>query len=407
MTHVYLVGTGPDGAGWLTQEASRVLAGCGLLIGARRLLDAHADHPAQKVEAIDPQAIADAVQAYRGDVPIAVLLSGDSGFYSGARRLRDALRDHRVQALPGICAHQLLCARLLVNWEDAHLMSMHGRDGDVCAAVRTHDKVLLLTGNNRPPEAVCHALCEADMGAVQVTIGQRLGYADECICAGSAKELQGNAFDPLSVMLIESDHAHTPAPITPGLPDNLFMRHGAPMTKQEVRAVSIAKMGLSPRDIVYDIGAGTGSVAIECALLCRQGRVFAIEQHAEACEGIVENQKRFGVQNLRVVHGMAPAALAGLPVPDAVFIGGSGGNMADILALVQEMNPQVRVVINAITLETLQDAHSSLKALAFPSIQITQVSASRARQVGDYHMMTALNPVFILSGGTYADWFSA
>lgn len=393
---MYLIGMGPDGSRWLTRAAMDALAGCWLLIGAQRLLDAQAQHPGTKVAAVAVEDIRAAIAAHPQAEGIAILLSGDTGFYSGARRLVEALGLENVTVLPGISAHQLLCARLGVAWDDAHLMSVHGRVQDVCAAVLNHARTIVLTGSNMPPQAVCAALVRGGMGFARVAVGQRLGYADETIAHGDAETLATQAFDPLSVLLIENDRPLAYPAITPGLPDDAFLRAGAPMTKREVRAVSIAMLAPRAADIVWDIGAGTGSVAIECALVCRQGHVFAVERSAEACEGIRANRDQFGTWHLQVVHGEAPAALDALPAPDCVFIGGSGGNLRAILDCVPRT---ARVVINAITLETLAEAMRALEALGFAGIACTQVAATRTKAVGAYHMLAAQNPVFIVSGG--------
>ncbi len=399
MKNIFLIGAGPDGKAWMTLESAKVLADCDLLIGAQRLLDAHPGHPGAKVTAVAVEEVRRAIEAHPKALGIAVLLSGDTGFYSGAKRLQDALGADALTTLPGISAHQLLCARLGVSWDDACLVSVHGRARDVCAAVLCHPKTLVLTGGNLPPQAVCAQLFQGGLGFVAVTVGEKLGYAGERIRSGEAQALQTEEFDPLSVLLIENQRPLPEAPIAPGLPDDAFLRAKAPMTKREVRAVSVAQMHLRPSDVVWDVGAGTGSVAIECALLCRKGRVFAVERDAQACEGIRQNREKFGAWHLTVVKGEAPQALSGLPAPDRAFIGGSGGRLGDILQAALQANPDVRVVINAVTLETLFEALDALKALRVAGVEITQVSASRARPVGAYRLMTAQNPVFILAGG--------
>lgn len=397
MTRIALLGMGPDGDRWLTREAAAYLDGCDLLLGAQRLLDAVA-HPARKVAAIAPADIVAAIAGQEPGTQVAVLLSGDTGFYSGAKKLVDALGADRVTVMPGICAHQLLCARLGVSWEDACLVSVHGRRQDAPAAALNHAKTIVLTGSNMPPEAVCAALCGGGLGFVRVAVGTRLGYADERIARGTAQSLAEQAFDPLSVLYIENDRPLRVPTVSAGLPDEAFLRSGAPMTKREVRAVSIAQLALRETDVVWDVGAGTGSVAIECALLCRRGRVFAIERGEDACAGILENREHFGVWHLQAVHGEAPDALAGLPAPDRVFIGGSGGNLAAIMAAARAANPTARVVINAITLETLTEAMEAMHAAGYKNVEYTQVFAARARPVGAYHMMAAQNPVFIIAG---------
>lgn len=178
--------------------------------------------------------------------------------------------------------------------------------------------------------------------------------------------------------------------------DECFIRGNVPMTKNEVRAISLAKMDLRPDDIVYDIGAGTGSVAVEAALLVPRGHVYGIERKAEGCELIAKNQEKFGLTNLTVIHGTAPECLAGLPVPDRVFIGGSGGELHAVLDLMIARNPAITIVINCITLETIAQVMEYLTAKAVMA-EIIQVQISRAEPLGGYHAMKGQNPIFIIT----------
>lgn len=180
--------------------------------------------------------------------------------------------------------------------------------------------------------------------------------------------------------------------------DEAFIRGSVPMTKSEVRAVSISKLELDEDSIVYDIGAGTGSVAVEMALAIGhgQGHVYAIEQKEKGCELIAKNQEHFGVRNLTVVKGKAPDILEGLPAADRVFIGGSGGELAEILDWVKKKNPAVRIVINAVSLETLSAAAEYLRKKGIEA-EIVSIQAARAKRLGDYHLMEGQNPVYIIT----------
>ena len=170
------------------------------------------------------------------------------------------------------------------------------------------------------------------------------------------------------------------------------------MTKSEVRCISLSRLRLQRESTAWDIGAGTGSVSIEMALQAVRGMVYAVEKDADACQLIEQNRRQFACTNLKVVHGAAPEALDGLPAPDCVFVGGSGGNIDEILRLALQRNPYVRVVINAITLETVAASMRALEALGFVDVAVSQITASRAKRAGGYHMMLGQNPVYILSG---------
>ena len=169
------------------------------------------------------------------------------------------------------------------------------------------------------------------------------------------------------------------------------------MTKEEVREVSVCKLGLTKEAVLYDVGSGTGSIAVECARLSDGIQVFAIEKKEEAAELIEENRSRYGLSNLTLVRGEAPEALKGLPAPTHVFIGGSSGNMKEILAVLYQKNPKARIVVNAITLETVSEVTELLKTLPVEKEEVIQIQVSRAKAAGGYHLMQAENPVYILS----------
>ena len=169
------------------------------------------------------------------------------------------------------------------------------------------------------------------------------------------------------------------------------------MTKSEVRAVTLSKLRLTKDALCWDVGAGTGSVSLEMAEVCEDGQVYAIERKPEACELIEQNKKHLGVTNVTVVPGLAPDALKDLPTPTHVFIGGSGGELRDIMALALEKNPTVRLVVNTVTAETFAVALDAVKILPVKDVEIVELSVSRGRRLGGYHLMTAQNPVYLFS----------
>ena len=211
-----------------------------------------------------------------------------------------------------------------------------------------------------------------------------------------AAELPEETFADLSVLL-----AVIPRPVTrpwngSGLPDDAFLRGNVPMTKEEVRALALSKLRLAERHVVWDVGAGTGSVSVECALSCPAGRVFAVEKKEEALALLEENKERFQAANLFIVAGTAPEALKDLPAPDRVFIGGTSGELGEILDVIFDKNPAARVVCTAVTLETVAEAARLFAHLE--GADMVQVSATRTRSAGRYHLMDAQNPVWIFSG---------
>ena len=393
---VYLIGIGMGNPDTLTVGAQRAIDDSELLIGARRLLEPYADSPAVKLPLIKASEIAAALDESEFET-VSVLLSGDIGFYSGATGLYGKLGKHEVVSIPGISSLVYFCAKLHTPWQDAHLVSAHGREHNALGAIQAHAKTFLLTGGATKASDVCASLVEHGLQDVVVHAGERLSYDDERIVTGTAAELTGSEFADLTVLLVENPHPIDRSFAAPSLRDEDFARGRAPMTKEEVRELSICKLRLMPSSIVWDVGAGTGSISIEAALAACEGLVYAIEKNAEALETLEENRMRFGLSNLHIVAGEAPEALADLPAPSHVFVGGSSGQMEQIMRCALSKNPTVRFVVNAITLETLSEALRCLDALSLEDVDIVQVSCARSKEVGSYHMMMANNPVYIVS----------
>ena len=391
---VYLIGVGMGGPATMTLQALEAVKACPVLVGARRLLEGwEADH-----DCVPLIAAAD-IAEYIGKAPlgpVGVLLSGDTGFYSGAKKLWPLLGEHEVVTIPGLSSLTYFCARLQTTWQDVKLVSAHGRDCDLTGEIARNPRTFALTGGAVKAADVCRALAERGLGDVKVSVGERLGYPDERIVTAPAAELAGEDFDSLAVLLAENPRPAAPPWRGPGLPDAAFLRGDVPMTKEEVRALALSRLRLEENHIVWDVGAGTGSVSVECALACPRGRVFAVEKKPEALALIGENKARFGVDNLEVVAGTAPEALEGLPAPDRVFLGGTSGNMEEILDAVFRKNPAARVVCTAVTLETVGEAARRFAKLE--GADMVQVSVTRTRPAGPYHLMDAQNPVWLFSG---------
>ena len=363
------------------------------LIGAPRLLELFPE-AGTRIPALTPKEIADTLSALNCN-EICVLFSGDSGFYSGARLLLPMLPEtDEWQILPGISSLQVLAARLEEPWQNWRLCSAHGVECDPVWEVCHGQKVFFLTGGKLGPTEICSILTEAGLGTLSVVVGEQLGSREERICRGSASEFAGTTFSPLSCMLVEA--APRKQGRTPGLPDSEFERtEKVPMTKQEVRAAALAKLGVKSGDTCWDIGAGTGSVAVELALQARA--VWAVERDEEALRIAARNREKHGAWNLHLKKGSAPEALEGLPKPDAVFVGGSGGKLEEILNEVYYVNREARICISAIALETLQCAVECLRKRGYET-EICQIAVSRNRQAGDLTLMLAQNPVYLITG---------
>ena len=392
---VTVLGTGVGSEGMLTIEADRACREAQKIIGAKRLTESLARYGKPCVHAIAPADIAAAVFS-GAEERVVVAMSGDTGFYSGTKKLLPLLRGAEVRVLPGISSVVYFCSRLGIGWDDATLISAHGRECNYLAKIRKNPKVIALTGGDATANVILDALCENGLGHVRVTVGSELSYPAERIVSGTAAQLRAETFPSLAVLMAENPAA-TCYGVTCGWPDSAFLRAEVPMTKQEVRAVTLAKLGVTKRAVCWDVGAGTGSVSLEMAECAEDGTVYAVEQKEAACELIERNKLHLGISNVVVVRGTAPEALEALPAPTHVFIGGSSGNMKDILELALQKNPQARIVVNTVTAESFAEAVALLKTLPVVDTEIVELSAAHGRAVGRYHLMTAQNPVFVIS----------
>jgi precorrin-6Y C5,15-methyltransferase (decarboxylating) len=398
MPRINIIGIGPGDQGSLTQEAENAIRRSKGLLGDKRVVAPFAESGKSIVYSSNAGEIAGYLQTCDDQEEVSILVSGDVGFYSLTKNLLACGEDkNKIHLICGISSLQYFCAKLQVAWDDVVTVSLHGREANLLAKVRKYRKVFVLTGGKNTPAAVCKSLCAYGFDSLQVSVGENLSYTNEKITTAPARDIKETVFAPLSVMLIRNPVPLTQETVNHGLPDHVFIRGSVPMTKQEVRAVSLAKLALGPADIAYDIGAGTGSVAVEMARQLPDGYVYAIEKDEEALALIQKNKQKFLAANLDIISALAPSGLESLPPPDKVFIGGSGGNLAAILHTVFAKNPGVRVVINAITLETLNQAVSYEKENPGLEMEVVQMTVSKSRKVGNSHLMTGQNPVNIIT----------
>ncbi len=398
MPYIYLIGLGVGHLDYLTEQAKKIIMQCDLLLGAERLienvkvLNSHAY--ACTIDEIEKM-----IESHEEVKTVGVVVSGDVGFYSLANRLRKKFKDkYPFSQITGISSMQYFMNLLGKPYDHLYTVSMHGREENILTKLRCHGKVFLLTGGQHSVQAICQRLYDYGLEDVKVYVGERLSYQDEKITKGTPKELKNQLFNSLSVMLIEQKKLNAKCFKGPGIPDEAFVRGKVPMTKAEIRAICLSKLQLFPEAIVYDIGAGTGSVTIEMAMQTPRGKVYALERNEEAIKLIKQNKKHFEMEHIEIRQVKCPDGIADLPPPDAVFIGGSGGELGPILREVLHKNSKVRIVITAITLETLAEALGYFKEYALTYQEVVQVTVASSKQVGNYHMMHGQNPIFILSG---------
>ena len=397
---VNVVGIGPGNHRTMTREVREAIERADCLIGAKRMLEAVARNGQSVCEAISPKEITDFIKTHPEYRHFTVVMSGDVGFFSGTKKLLPLLEDCEVDVLPGLSSLSYLCARLKTSYEDVITVSIHGRELSIVPHVKANRRIFVLVGGENGMGKLCRALVDAGLGHVKMSIGERLSYPDEKITQGTASGLMDGVYEALSVVLVENESPD--AVVTHGLPDSAFQRgHGeegvVPMTKSEVRSVCLSKLRLMERAICWDIGAGTGSVAIEMALQAKKGHIYAIEQKDAAIRLLQQNKERFCAENLTVVGGCAPEVCRDLPAPTHVFIGGSSGNMLEILTLVFEKNPNARIVATAISLESIAELTACIKEFPFKETEAVSMSIARDKKIGEYHLMTGQNPIYIFT----------
>lgn len=375
----------------VTAEGLAAIHSAQALFGAPRLLSlvSHLSIPAYSGYTLERmQTVMD-----QHNLTAAVLLvSGDTGFYSAARSIQNAPQDCKVTFIPGISSLCYFFAKLGMAWQDVKLLSCHGKEANFVDAIRRNRQTFLLTGRNR--HHIAAQLTTYGFGDLAVFVGENLGSDTEKVYKSTVTSLDESP--ALTVLLIENPH-FDPC-IRYGIPDDRFVRGSAPMTKAEVRGVTMSKLKPKPSDICYDLGCGTGSVTVELALAAYEGQVFSIDKSEDATALTKENCRKFQLGNAAVICGCVPDVLHALPPADVVFIGGSCGNMDGIVQAVLAKNPKARLVVNAVSLETLTDAAGVFDSHGLEA-EIVQISVAKAKKLGSHHLMMGQNPVYVISGG--------
>jgi precorrin-6Y C5,15-methyltransferase (decarboxylating) len=392
---ITIAGIGLGNPETATLQVLNAIDAADVLIGAARMIEQFADKGKRMIDEYRAEKIAEIIKNEPAE-RFAVLVSGDPGLYSGAQSIAEALAEYDPRVMPGVSSVSYLCSAVGHAWNDAEVISAHGRHVNIASEVRRNKKTFVLTDGNMPQ--LLETLCEYGFGKLPVYIGERLSYSDEKITEGMPETLAGGKYDKLAVMLVINENAD--ARILAGIDDERFERGNVPMTKREVRAVTMSALKIQPDSIVYDIGAGTGSVSIECAMAAYRGTVYGIEVNPEAVRLMEKNAHTMAVDNITAVTGNAPEAMADLPAPDFVFVGGSNGQLESIVDALVEKNRNAhrdfRLVINAVSMETIAKSVTMLSTKKALKIEYTQISASRTRSVGEHNLLQAQNPVFII-----------
>lgn len=401
---VTVVGIGDDGCVGLTSRAANAIVRAQVLVGGERHLAFFPDFAGERIVLKGglSQALKRTAELAE-DHNVCVLASGDPLFFGIGGLVAKTLGAASVEIIPAPSSVQLAFSRLGLKWEDAEVISVHGRRlHGLATKLRRHRKVVVLTDEENSPARIATHLIEYGQSGWQAWVCENLGGTDERVREFSLDALAAaDNIASLNVLVLVRTVSDWQAPATaPYFDDEAFARRMPKkglITKKEVRLLSLARMGLRPDSVVWDIGAGSGSVSIEAALTTYDGRVYAVEVDDEGVEICRENVRRFGTDNVTVVPGRAPEALEGLEVPDAVFIGGSKGAMDSIIgACLERLAPGGRLVANAITLENVAEAYRAFRDRDLvPEVTLLQVS--RAVPLARYLRYEALNPIQVFS----------
>lgn len=393
MQNLYIVGAGMGHISDLTEYAADIIKNADIVYGSARLYEQYkalnknisAPKYSEIESVLEKETLKNTV----------LLVSGDVLFYSIAKKIQEKFNEkYNIELVPGISSMQYFLSKLNIIDYNVKAVSMHGRNNSCLGPVSYNEYTFMLTGGDKKADNIINELYNAGLDYVYVYAGENLHSDDERIVSGKISDMLDYKFSSLTVLLIHNKEYVNPKT---NLRDNDFIRGKAPMTKEDIRWLSACYLGIEDNDIVYDVGAGTGSCAIEFAGHAKDGLVYAVEKEDEAFELINTNKKNLKRHNVITIKGSAPEILINLPAPDKVFIGGSSKTMKDIFKIVYEKNNHVKITVTAITLETIAATVDAFKDYNIEP-DIVCINSAKSKKAGPYHMMMGNNPVYIITG---------
>ena len=401
MSTLFLIGVSGEE---FPAEAATVLATCRLVVGVERHRHLVSGRDNCRFVAITPLAQAlHSLAGCVGKMDVAVLASGDPLFFGIGKLLVEKFQDHTIRIFPALTSMQLAFSRFQLSWDDAKLISLHGRKADPLPLLLPHHKVGLLTDNVHSPPVVARELLDAfraiddvEMAEdYQVMVAENLGLAEERLTKGSLEQISTMDFAPLNVMILQRSLRDLPSPL--GLKEAEIFHSRGLITKDEVRAATLHRLNLPVSGIFWDVGAGSGSVSIEAARLCPGLAVYAIEKNGDELAHIKNNIRHHKAYNVRVASGRAPDVLNDLPDPDRVFVGGSGGELASIIRVAAErLSDEGKIVVNGVIEKTRQDAPALMAEMGLV-VEMSEVRVTR-RSYPEQEEETVFNPITIIVG---------
>jgi len=429
---IYIIGIGYKP---LDKRAREIILNSEIILASKRLSEVFKEY--EEYEAVKDKVkvinnVDETIAFIKSLIPnsqfpnIVLLASGDPTFFGIGRRAVREFGKEMVEIFPDLSSIQIAFSRIKESWDDAFLMSLHGGPDpekrrrlpyeldDIPYLLQRHNKILILTDKENNPAEIARVIIStlnSQLSTLTMYVCEKLGYLDEKITEGSPEEIAGMTFATPNVVIIQNIPPTHPSPLKGegkgggachasevrfGLTEDEIMHSRGLITKDDVRAVTIHKLRLPQRGVLWDIGAGSGSVSVETARLYPEIKVFAVEKDEEQIKNIKENRIKFDATNIEIIKGQAPDVLVNLPAPDRVFIGGSGGKLKEIIDLIAKMQTAI-IVINAATVETLNIAVAELQRNGF-LVDVSQVSVSRMKKIGEGNCFSALNPVFVIIG---------
>ncbi|TGK12002.1 precorrin-6y C5,15-methyltransferase (decarboxylating) subunit CbiE [Leptospira fletcheri] len=404
MKAVVVVGIGDDGCVGLSSLAMGAIAMSTVLAGGSRHLDFFPQFEGERIVLKENISSAiDRIAELCQENTVCVLASGDPLFYGIGRMIRKKIGAEHVEFLPAPSSMQRAFSKIGINWEDAKIISLHGRKmRGFVNKLKFHNKIGFFTDASNSPSAIAKYMKKYGEEKWIAYVCENLGSAGETARKFTISELcEASDISDLNVLILIRDESDKRIPATVPYLDEMQYAKRIPkkglITKKEVRVLSLAALEIRPNSIVWDIGAGSGSVSVEAAHLAYDGEVYAVEIDPEGIEIIEENVLSHKTDNVIVIHGRAPEAIMDLPAPDCVFVGGSKGSLAEIIETsYQKLNPGGRIVVNAITLDNVSEAYSTFKSLGIDQ-EVILMNISRGQKLADYLRYEALNPIHIFS----------
>jgi precorrin-6B C5,15-methyltransferase / cobalt-precorrin-6B C5,C15-methyltransferase len=386
----------------LSQKYLNIIQNADILVGGRRHLGWFDKHPGEKQEIRAPlSTVIEDIRQWMEHKKVVVLASGDPLFFGIGQTLVHALGADNVCIFPNISTMAACFSRLKMAWTQAVVVSLHGKDEstELARLLRSEKPVFVFTDPQHNPSWVGDFVHRTNSCQWCMWVFERLGEPDECmrkISPETASNMQFN--EPNAVVLLNTKSNERIYPLFTGAPEHWYEHERGLITKSEVRAITLSKLRLLPDHIFWDLGAGSGSVAIEAAVFVTQGQIIAVEQNSARVAQIQNNVKKFGVEHIKILEAELPEGIQDLPAPNRVFVGGGGKNLSHILeAVSQRLLPKGRVVVNTVVMETMVSAMAILGKLGFAT-DVVQVQISLGEIMSSGTRFAAKNPVWIISG---------